>query len=284
MGRSAFLASTNIKVSEMYSSGWRSIQESPYNLEQNFSLCKYIDSGAGKAFPYVIGTTTSQNTNLGMGKYFCCKGYSYYLRIRNTSAGRGTVSTTWSGVSTPIGPDSDTFPRRAPSTSYGTSNSTPALFPYQFLSGDNAGGGLIQTNFTLSATANSGYVFDGWYTAAIGGTQITTSTSYNVFYTNTYLVNNNDWYAKWSVAPTPTGTSTYLGVHPTNSSYACSDYYSGPNLYYVSSVSNFTYIPQIYRNSSLTLSAPRSKYYSNGAVVRYYGPSGFQSTAFCNPI
>ena len=277
MGRSAFLSFSNLKVSEMYSSGWRSIQESPYNLEQNFSLCKYINSGAGAAFPYTIGTTTSQTTNLGIAKYFCCKGYSYYLRIRNTTSGRGTVSTNWTGTSSPIGPDSDTFPRRTPPTTYGTSNTTPALFPYQFLSDS-------QSYFTLTATANSGYVFDGWFTAAIGGSQITTSSTYNVYFSNTNLINNNDWYARWSVAPTPTGTSTYLGFHPTNSSYACSDYYSGPGLFYVSSVSNFTYIPQIYRNSSLTLSAPRSKYYSNGSVVRYYGPSGFQSTAFCNPI
>ena len=48
----------------------------------------------------------------------------------------------------------------------------------------------------LPTTTREGYTFDGWYTAASGGTKLTTSTK---------ITSNKTYYAHWTQIPTPSG-------------------------------------------------------------------------------
>ncbi len=153
----------------------------------NFALCgwtKYNAGPFGTTNPAVIGTATG-NTNYSISTYAKGRGYNWHLRVHNTS--NGSINVAW--------PTESTYTDRGGSST--NSSGTVIMGNYMSISASTS-------YWTLSQTTNSGYQFDGWYLASSGGTRITSSSTYNAYYTNTYLINYGNWYAQRSQSGTPT--------------------------------------------------------------------------------
>lgn len=124
------------------------------------------------SFSGIFGTATYPNLPLSNRNinYYASGGYLFYLNIASSNSTKGSVSITY--------PWSE--------TSSGTS-----------LIGNNR---QVYTSIygyiAISCNVVYGYTFKGWYTAAVGGTLITTSNAVNVYYTDAYY--NSVWYAQFN--------------------------------------------------------------------------------------
>ena len=183
MGRQ-LIGNSNVKLSDLYSSCWRQLQNlsslSPdftrtvstgpysgttYTVPQNLSLClfsqyKNPNNPAGTTgYPWVNGALTSA-TNFSINS-LPLNNYLFFQTFKFAGNANGTMTITW--------PNSGDYPYDYSYRSSNTNNDEIG-FPYQFFQ-------TATSYFTLSYTGNVGYQLDGYYTAKIGGTLITSSTN-----------------------------------------------------------------------------------------------------------
>ena len=247
MGRVAW-GSTNLGIrNNLYYSCFRSRS----GIVCNFSMSNYIRTSISPQL--YNGNSGSTNSNFGI--YVCNKGYAYGIALVNSSPSRGTSSIRTAGVTQILSSSGN-------GATLGSSyNVVSASYSY------------IQVRFT----ASSGNQFDGWRAGSSGGPLITTSTSYNAYYTNSYIYNYTKWYARTSVASPPRYTTAYpYGI---SSFTACN---SGSFLtFYVSTAYSALTAPTIYANATGNTKAPAG-YYSNGFYYRYFNGSTFPfPQSFC---
>lgn len=247
MGRVAW-GSTNLGIrNNLYYSCFRSRS----GLVCNFSMSNYIRTSISPQ----LYNGNSGSTNSNFATYVCNKGYAYGIALVNSSPSRGTSSIRTVGVTQILSSSSN-------GATLGSSyNVVSASYSY------------IQIRFT----ASSGNQFTGWYTASSGGSQITSSTSYNAYYTNTYIVNYKKWYARTAVASPPRYTTAY--PYGTSSFGACNA--TSYMTFYVSTAYSALTAPKIYANSTGNTGAPQG-FYSNGFYYRYFNGSSFPfPQSFC---
>ena len=88
----------------------------------------------------------------------------------------------------------------------GTATATPATTSVR---GERGSSTSATATTTFTATPNDGYVFDGWYSAASGGTLISRSNPYNATITSTSTNSgsptNTTYYARFLSIANPTG-------------------------------------------------------------------------------
>ena len=187
MGRQ-LIGNTNVKLSELYSQCWRQLQESPYEftrttsgtgpyhgstytVPQNLSLCKFTQfkksANVGTVFPWVNGAL-KQEINLGVGS-LPLNNYLFFQTFKFAGDANGSMTLTW--------PNSATYDYSSAMVTT-NSNNGEVGFPYQFFQD-------ATSYFTISYSANIGYQLVGYYTAKLGGSLITSSTSYNFTYNGT---------------------------------------------------------------------------------------------------
>ena len=247
MGRVAW-GSTNLGIkNNLYYSCFRSRS----GIVCNFSMSNYIR----KTISPQLYNGNSGSTNSKFSSHVCNKGYAYGIALVNSSPSRGTSSIRLVGVTEILSSSANG------STLGSTYNVISANYSY------------IQIRFT----ASSGNQFDGWRAGSSGGPLITTSTSYNAYYTNSYIYNYTKWYARTSVASPPRYTTAYpYGI---SSFSACN---SGNNqTFYVSTIYSALTAPKIYASSTGNTGAPAG-YYSNGFYFRYFNGSSFPfPQSFC---
>jgi hypothetical protein len=120
-------------------------------------------------------STGGVNFNMG---FYGSGYYLFYLRVNAVSNGNVSITYPWSqGPSTQVGTLRQTF--------------TPVY------------GGI-----TVSASANAGYTFGGWYDAATGGNFLTATNPYSVSATGTATEYNAEWFARFNAITTTTTTTT----------------------------------------------------------------------------
>jgi len=269
MGRVA-LGATNLSFEDsFYTSDWRGMQLSTASFGSaqsptNLSLCGFLNYNIT---PHGIGTNTDDpGTGYSCNTYTKSKGYSYYFRLFNTT--NQTIR-----VDNPAG---------------GTTTQPTGGFPW---STSSSSGVINVTNFAISdttsyvrirATAGAGYSWSGWYTAASGGSVITTSADYNATYSFTTVINNNAWYARNVAAPTYWSTSVGNGA---NATIACYSPGGGYTIYFsgTQGAKSFnTVAGPVYINTSPQTESP-NQYYAQGTYVRFYNAAtnNFGPQAFC---
>jgi len=242
MGRTT-LGNTNLDFDgALYPSGYRT---NSGRSNTNMALCGWTKYNAsfGATNPAVIGTTTG-NTNYSISTYAKGRGYIWYVKFQNTS--NGSIEVSW--------PTESSYADRGGSSS--SNSSGYAMTNYMSISASTS-------YWTVQSFTSSGYQFDGWYTASSGGTQITTSASYNAYYTNSYIINNSIWYARRSSSGTPTSPGYSIQF----------DYNSGPSSCNTFSRQTVYFTPT---NSSTIFSA--TKMYNFGGSS--FSPGGYYSENF----
>lgn len=246
MGRTSW-GTTNLGISsKLYNSCYRS-RSGTANC--NLSMSNYIRKSVT---PQLYDGNTG-TTNSSISTYVYNQGFVYGIKLRNDSPARGTASIRASLTT-------------VASTS---SNSGEIGGTINFISNDYS---FINIRFT----ASSGNQFDGWRTGnnSGGGTLITTSTSYNAYYTNTYIINYSTWYANTS-ASAPPRNSTVLGYWGPSAAGACFSY-DNQTVYYSNSAPSALSSPALFRFSTGTTKSP-SGYYSTGSIYRLWNSGGYFS-------
>lgn len=200
MGRQQ-IGNTNVKLSELYSQCWRQLQSSPLNftrtigsgpytstVPQNLSLClfsQYKNPSAPTgtpAYPWVNGALNSASdfsiNSLPLNNYL------FFQTFKFAGDANGTMTITW--------PNSADYPYDYAYRST-NSNNGEIGFPYQFFQD-------ATSYFTLSYVAYINYQLDGYYTAKVGGSLITSSTSFNFTYNGTSYGASSQgrWWARTS--------------------------------------------------------------------------------------
>ena len=213
MGRNS-LGPSNISLQNtLYSSCFRLQQNdmswlgSAGTPTKSFSLCKFINFEG--AAPWLIegrtGPTEASGTDYSINTYFKqtggTSGYLYYLKLFNGSNCSITLSNPGTGPGYALNPF------------YASTSASDGVIGYPYIWNS-----AQQSYFNLTAAATTGNTFDGWYTAASGGSAITTSTNYNVYYNFSYIVDNMAWYARTSSSPSYWSTTGGYGV---SASAAC---------------------------------------------------------------
>lgn len=203
MGRVS-LGNTNINFSgELYSSCYRGSHGAS---NTNLSLCAWTGYNKSIAVnqPAVIGTATG-NTNYSIGTYAKGRGYIWMMLFQNSP--NGTINISW--------PTESTYPDKG--TSSANAGTSTIMTPYQSISASTS-------YWTLTSSQNSGYGFDGWYSATSGGTQYTSSSSYNAYYTNSNIYNQSKWYARRSASGTPTSPGYSIQYSNSSGNAACNTF------------------------------------------------------------
>ena len=249
MGRTSW-GTTNLGISsKLYNSCFRS--RGGYS-NCNLSMSDYIRKTVEPQL--YDGNTASTNSNFS--DYVYDKGFVYGIKLRNDSPARGT-SQIRAGLT---------------SVASTSSNSGEIGTRINFISDDYS---FINIRFL----ASSGNQFDGWRTGnnSGGGTLITSSSSYNAYYTNTYIINYSTWYANTS-ASAPPRSNSYLGYYAPSAAGACFSY-GNRTVYFTGSSALVS--PAIYNASTGPTYSP-SGYYSTGSAYRYWGGSSWFGTLnFC---
>ena len=253
MGRQS-LGSTNLKIRDsLYYTCFRSRSGGGNGFACNFSMSNYIRTSIEPQ----LYNGNSGSTNSNFGTYICNKGFTYGIALKNDSPARGTSSIRLAGV-----------------TQIASSSSNSAVIgrKYNALSASYS---YLQIRFS----ATSGNQFDGWRTGnnSGGGTLITTSTSYNAYYTNTYIINHTIWYANTSASRPPRySTAAPFGL---SSFEACNS--GNTTTVYVTTGASFLSATALYASSTGNTKSPAG-YYSNGFQYRFWNGSSFPfPQAFC---
>tara|TARA_B100000767_G_scaffold246571_1_gene246244 strand:- start:59 stop:946 length:888 start_codon:yes stop_codon:yes gene_type:complete len=184
MGRQ-LIGNTNVKLSDLYSRCWRQLQQAPLNytrntatsvysytttIESNLSLCKFCQysnpsaPGGTPAYPWVNGAQKSGD-NLGVGS-LPLNNFLFFQSFKFAGSANGSLTINW--------PNSATYPYDYAYRSTSTNNAEIG-FPYQFFQD-------ATSYFQVIYLANSGYGIDGYYTAKLGGSLITSSVNFNYTY------------------------------------------------------------------------------------------------------
>ena len=247
MGRQSWGSSNLAIKNSLYHSCFRARS----GLVCNFSMSNYIRTNISPQ----LYNGNSGSTNSKISTYVCNKSYVYGIALVNSSPSRGTSSVRTAGVTQIL----------SSSTNGATLGSS-----YNVISSSYS---YIQVRFT----ASSGNQFDGWRAGSSGGPLITTSTSYNAYYNNSYIINYTKWYARTSVAAPPRYTTAY--PYGTSSFGACNA--TSYMTFYVSTAYSALTAPKIYANSTGNTGAPVG-FYSNGFYYRYFNGSSFPfPQSFC---
>lgn len=180
------------------------------------SKCK-ISFGTSAASLTQTSSDTDVNTNYcfyDLGKKFgnLTKGKTYYVKVSVTKNGTTFESKTYSFVA---GSGNKTF------LDYSSVASSSIVITF------NANGGSCSTankNVTSGSTygtlptpTRSGYKFNGWYTAASGGTKITASSTVSA-------TSNQTLYAQWSCTHSSTEIKNVKGATCTTEGYTGDTY------------------------------------------------------------
>tara|TARA_R110001632_G_scaffold21290_4_gene62495 strand:- start:1496 stop:2389 length:894 start_codon:yes stop_codon:yes gene_type:complete len=242
MGRQ-LIGNTNVKLSQLYSQCWRQLQNAPlnftrtvsgtgpyhgstYTVPQNLSLClfsQYRNPSAPSgtpAYPWVNGALNSANdfsvNSLPLNNYL------FFQTFKFAGTANGTMTITW--------PNSGDYPYDYAYRSTNTNNGEIG-FPYQFFQ-------TSTSYFTLSYTANLGYQLDGYYTAKIGGTLITSSTSFNFTYNGASYGSSSQgrW---WARTESSVSLTSFLVGNPSAFSSDMCTTLSSNNTYYHDGIGTF---------------------------------------------
>lgn len=257
------LGTTNINwAGELWPQNWRS---DAGRANTNLNLCGWAkyNISISATNPKVIGTSTG-NTNYGIGTYAYNRGYNWYLRFQNTS--NGNINVAW--------PSEGTYPDGG--NSYTSSSSGIIMNYYQSISASTS-------YWTVTSNQNSGYNFTGWYTATSGGSQITSSTSYNAYYSNSWVYNYRTWYARRAASGVPTSPSRTLYYSPSSQSQACSTFNTEIVYMTPTNASTIASSTKIYSNSPGSTFS-NSGWYVQAGVVRQWNQGQQQwtgSPSFC---
>jgi len=200
----------------------------------NISLKTTLDT-------YTYPLTGPSNFNFG---FYGASQYLFYLRVNAVSNGNVSITSPFS---------------QGPSTQVGTLRQVFTA---------------IHGGITVSASANSGYSFNGWYDAATGGNFLTATNPYTVSATGTATEYNAEWFARF----TASGCNyAFLGYDSDDYSNACSQflqldvYLDNPD---------FGLATVLYNEGCLSLAT--SGYYSDGVVVRYWDGFSFTFSLSCD--
>ena len=243
MGRTQW-GTTNLGIkSSLYNSCFRARSSlSTCNL----SLSDYIRKNTIP--PLYDGNTGT--TNDSFDTYVYNQGYVYGIKLKNSSPARGTSS------------------MRLGFTQIASSSTSGGTI------GDNIN--IISNDYSfvnIRYTMSSGNTFNGWKTSQFGGSTITTSTSYNAYYTDSNITTRSIWYASTSAASPPRSVDN-LGYFAPSAGGACFSfqtdavYFNGPSALSA---------PAIYNASTGPTYSP-SGYYSNGLQYRLWGGSFWSGT------
>ena len=290
MGRHS-IGTTNVNFAgSMYSSCWRGIQTnaaiSMYGTSgtpQNLSLCKFLNY---KIWPYVVG---SNNTDVGqkggsgsvgynysINTYYKNNGYAYYMQFVNTTNNTiridNPAATGW------------TAPGFGATTGIGTTNVNSGSLDTGKIGHTNIVQSDTASYFRIRSTPSSGYTFSGWYTAKSGGSLVTSSTDYNLYYNYAVTMNQARLFAR-NAESTPDYWSTTGGFAVGSGPGAC--YVSGGYTFYLPGTSGdiMTQAGPVYSNlSPLTLHP--TGYIAQGGQYRFWNnPSqNFFPANTCIPI
>ena len=197
----------------------------------------------------------SGTTNDSYGTYLYNKGYVYGIKLTNDSPSYGTAKVYRS-----------TTLVTSTATNGGSTNQNN-----QYVSANYS---YINIQFTVSP----GGTFNGWRTSPNGGgSSITTSISYNAYYSDAWIYNYTNWYAYTQAAVT--SDSKVLGKG-TPSFRACFSF-ATQLVYYDDNYTALT-APAIYRNSGLSAYVSVANYLSNTTKVRYWNNTYWSSPVqFC---
>ena len=174
MGRQ-YIGTTDVKMSQLYSSCWRQLQQDPlYYSDSSFNpknlrLCNFLNyrntANSIASFPWVNGGNVDVTTNLSMTAD--TNQYLFFQAFQFAGPANGTMNVKW--------PNSSTYPYANVSARETNGDNGQIGYPFQFW--QNA-----TSYFSINYSANVGYEIDGWYTSKLGGSLITTSTAYNFTY------------------------------------------------------------------------------------------------------
>lgn len=245
MGRQQW-GSTNLGIkSSLYHTCFRARN----GASCNFSMSNYIRK---TITPYLYNGN-SGSTNSTFSGYVCNKGYVYGIALKNSNPSRGTGRIKLAGTSTIV--------------YLGSSSTNNATYGTQY--------NVISNSYSyinISFSATSGNTFNGWYTSPSGGTRITSSTSYNAYYTNSYISGRTIWYSQTAAAP-----SRYTTFYPygPGAFTACNS--GNGQTFFVSTAYSALTAPKIYANSVGNTGAPAG-FYSNGFQYRRFNGSSWLSS------
>tara|TARA_B100000768_G_scaffold41689_1_gene40587 strand:- start:201 stop:1388 length:1188 start_codon:yes stop_codon:yes gene_type:complete len=202
MGRQT-LGNTNVNFSgDMYPSCYRTMSgRANTNLSLN-GWTKYNES-ISTTNPAVIGTATG-NTNFSIGTYAKGRGYNWFISVKNSP--NGTLNVGW--------PTESTYADKGNSSA---NSSATIMEKYMTISASTS-------YWTLTQFTNSGYQFDGYYTAPSGGTLVSSSSSFNLYYTNSNLISQAKLYVQRSAAGTPTSPGYSIQFNYNSGNSACNTF------------------------------------------------------------
>ncbi len=250
MGR-AIWGTTNLSSNtSLYNADYRTMSGGG---SVNQSQSNYIRSSVD---PYLY-FGNSGTTNSNYGTYVYNKGYVYGIKLTNDSPSYGTIKVYRGAPATLV---------TSTSTNGGSTNENN-----QYVSANYS---FINIQFIVSA----GGQFNGWRTSPNGaGSSITTSNSYNAYYTDSWIYNYNTWYTYTEAAVSSTAETLGKG----NPSFrAC---FSSATAYvYFNDAYDWYSAPGMYRNSGLTAYANFSSYLADGSFVRYWNYTSWSGpVSFC---
>ena len=234
------------------------------NTNTNLKLCGWAKYNAAvTSYPPVMGTTTG-NTNYSISTYAKGRGYIWFMRFQNLA--NGSINVSW--------PTESSFPDKGYSSTsslYGT-----VMSKYMAISASTS-------YWTLTSSQNSGYGFDGWYTSASGGTQITSSTSYNLYFTASVVTNNSQTilYARRSASGVPTSPGYNIKFDYLSGSSACNTFGTQTVYFTPTNASTIFNASKMYNLGGNSFSP--GGYYSENFSYRLWHNGGFWSGSpgFC---
>jgi len=146
------------------------------NISLDATYCQYFGAPSTdinwdtdvRILTYPVQAQTDGN----FGEWAGAADYVYWVHIYNASVSKGEI-----GISSPF------TQGEGSNTEYGQDN--------QALS-------EVHTTITITASPYYGESFKGWYSAAVGGTLYSSSTSFGVNYTNTIITSGLIVYAQWN--------------------------------------------------------------------------------------
>lgn len=274
MGRNS-IGTTNVNFAgSMYSSCWRGLQTNQVinyygtaGVPKNLSLCKFLNY---KIWPYVVGSNNtdagqkggsgSVGYNYSINSYYKNNGYAFYMQFINTT--NNTIR-----IDNP-GATGWTAPGFGATTGIGTTSVNSGSGDTGKIGHTNIAQSDTAQYFRIRATPSSGYSWTGWYTQKTGGTLVTTSSDYNLYYNYSSVINNARWFAR-NAESGPDYWST-TGGFATTSAYAACAVGGGFTFYAPGSTGDImTQAGPIYNNlSPLTLHP--TGYINQGSQVRFW--------------
>jgi len=250
MGRATWGTTNLSSNTSLYNADYRTMSGlSSVNQSQSDYIRSSIE-------PYLY-FGNSGTTNSNYSSYVYNKGYVYGIKLTNDSPSYGTIKVYRGSPATLV---------TSTSTNGGSTNQNN-----QYVSNSYS---YINIQFVVSA----GGQFNGWRTAANGsGSSITTSISYNAYYTSSWIYNYNQWYTYTEASVSSESKTLGKG---TPSFRACFSW-STALVYYDDNYDWYS-APGMYRNPGLTAYANFNSYLADGSNVRQWNYTSWGGpVSFC---